>query len=194
MWLATLKMVNSAIPALGMTSVMSLQIKNLLIRVGLFFETYILPSIQEHIKRSVQIVSINHAGEKVTLTDAEGRNYQADRVIVTVPLKVLQLKHIEFIPQLPKRMAQAIKSAPVWGGIKKFFWNLMSSFTQPFSPLPTAKPTMDSECIMMLLMVRIPRYLSLGYLPWDARRRDTKGCQVMSSAMRSSELDEILMV
>ena len=45
----------------------------------------------------------------------------ADKVIVSVPLKVLQVGDIEFIPDLSKKKQSVIKNAQIWEGFKAFF-------------------------------------------------------------------------
>jgi len=103
-----------------------------------FFETYIVPSIQSKFQFNKQITIINYAGDKVVVTDSNGQSYEADKVIITAPLKILQNNVIDFTPSLPTSKLQAIQNAPVWGGIKVFI-----EFTQNFYPTYLAFP--DSE-------------------------------------------------
>lgn len=103
-----------------------------------FFEDYVVPSVQSQITFNTQVVSIDYVGDKVVVTDQNGLQYEADKVIVTVPLKVLQNEVIAFNPSLPSRKLDAIKDAPVWSGIKAFI-----HFSEKFYPTYLTFP--DSE-------------------------------------------------
>ena len=97
-----------------------------------------MPKVKGKLKLNTQIKSISHGGEGVRLKDTKGRVYEADIVIVTVPLKVLQEKKLSFSPKLPKYKKEAIAEAPVWGGLKVFI-----EFKERFYPSYLAFP--DSE-------------------------------------------------
>ncbi len=103
-----------------------------------FFEKYVAPSIQSQMTFNKQIVAIDYTKDKVIVTDHNGSRYQADKVIVTVPLKVLQNEAINFRPGLPISKRNAIQDAPVWGGIKVFI-----RFSEKF--YPTYLAFADSE-------------------------------------------------
>lgn len=103
-----------------------------------FFATYIVPSIRTKIRLNTQIVSINYQGKQVIATDHKGVTYQASKVIVTAPLKILQDGDIRFKPSLSTKKVNAIQTAPVWGGIKVFL-----KFTKRFYPTYLVFP--DSE-------------------------------------------------
>ena len=103
-----------------------------------FFNTYIVPTIQSKFSFNTQITSIDYSGDKVAVSNSNGNSYQADKVILTVPLKILQGSTIGFNPALPSSKIQAIQSAPVWGGIKVFM-----EFSTKFWPAYVTFP--DSE-------------------------------------------------
>ncbi|TQV89286.1 flavin monoamine oxidase family protein [Aliikangiella coralliicola] len=100
-----------------------------------FFDEYIVPHIRKNIQLNTQIVSINYQGSRIKLIDAKGSRYEADKVIITVPLKVLQNNIISFVPTLTKRKKETIQEAPVWGGIKVFI-----EFAKRFYPAFLAFP------------------------------------------------------
>lgn len=85
-----------------------------------FFEEYITPAIAGNIKYDSVVKSIDYATEKVTVTTQNGQ-YVADKVIVAVPLKILQNSEIDFTPALPQDKQTAIQSVTVWEGFKAFF-------------------------------------------------------------------------
>lgn len=99
-----------------------------------FFDTYIVPSIQNKMTFNTQVTAINYEGDQVEVTTNTGQTYTADKVIVTVPLKILQNNVINFSPALSASKQQAIQGATIWSGIKVFlefnqkFYNTMLSF------------------------------------------------------------------
>jgi monoamine oxidase len=103
-----------------------------------FFEEYVVPSISSKISFDVQIVSVDYQGDKVIATDNNGQTYEADKLIITVPLKILQDNDIIFSPPLPSAHSNAIQDAPIWGGLKVFL-----EFSQKFYPAYLTFP--DSE-------------------------------------------------
>lgn len=94
-----------------------------------FYEDYILPSISDKMVFNTVINSIDYSGDQVTVTSVGGQTYTADRVIVTVPLKILQENSIAFSPALPSSKIAAINNAKVWPGLKVFF-----EFSEKFYP------------------------------------------------------------
>lgn len=95
-----------------------------------FFETYIVPSIQSKFIFNTEVTAINYQDTKVTLTTNGSETFEADKLIVAVPLKVLQNNRINFTPALSSSKQQAIQNAPIWGGIKVFI-----EFTTKFYPV-----------------------------------------------------------
>ncbi|MGB0846384.1 MAG: flavin monoamine oxidase family protein [Thiolinea sp.] len=103
-----------------------------------FFEQFIVPPLRPVMRFNTQIVNIDHQGNNIVVSDHKGNHYQADKVVITVPLKILQQGDIQFIPALPASKIQAIQDAEVWGGIKVFL-----EFSEKF--YPTFLETPDSE-------------------------------------------------
>ena len=105
-----------------------------------FFETYVLPDIEDRIEYGVEVVRVDHTPDTVRLTDADGTEYEADRAIVTVPLKLLQEGRLEFDPPLPRAHQEAIAGADIWGGMKVFvefserFYPVFLTFPDSFTP------------------------------------------------------------
>lgn len=100
-----------------------------------FFDQYIVPPIRKNIRLNTEIVSINYQGNRIKLIDSKGSRYEADKVIITVPLQVLQNNAISFLPSLTTKKQAAIREAPIWGGIKVFI-----EFTKQFYPTFLAFP------------------------------------------------------
>lgn len=97
-----------------------------------FFERYIYPSVQNNIIYNTIVDEINYAGENVTVNSSTG-SYEANKVVVTVPVKILQNGVINFIPELPDNKLQALNEVTVWDGCKAFI-----EFSEKFYPAFTA--------------------------------------------------------
>ncbi|MEM6337691.1 MAG: FAD-dependent oxidoreductase [Bacteroidota bacterium] len=94
-----------------------------------FFKAYIVPSVESAMQFETEIVTVDYQTDRVVLTDRAGATYEADKVIVTVPMKILQQGRVTFAPELPARMQRAIRDANIWSGIKVFL-----EFREPFYP------------------------------------------------------------
>jgi monoamine oxidase len=69
-----------------------------------------------------QVVRIEYGDKNrnVIVTTADGKQFECDKVLVTIPLGVLKRNKIEFIPPLPTNKLQAIKSIG-FGSMSKVF-------------------------------------------------------------------------
>lgn len=85
-----------------------------------FFEKYIVPSIADKMVFDTPITNVNYATDKVTLTAQNGQIFEADKVIITVPIKILQGDLVSFTPALPTNVKTAIDSIFVGDGFKAF--------------------------------------------------------------------------
>lgn len=85
-----------------------------------FYEKYVLPSIANKIKFNTVVSSVDYSGSKVVIKSNQG-NHEADKAIISVPLKVLQDGDISFSPSLPQSKQNAINNANIWAGFKAFF-------------------------------------------------------------------------
>lgn len=95
-----------------------------------FFDEYIVPSIKSNMTFNTEVVSIDYQGDQVLVKDKQGGSYTADKVVVSVPLKILQEGVITFTPALSNTKQNAIEDAKVWSGIKVFL-----EFTEQFYPV-----------------------------------------------------------
>ncbi|MFK7952855.1 MAG: flavin monoamine oxidase family protein [Ekhidna sp.] len=84
-----------------------------------FFEEYILPSIESKIIYNMIVDSINYSSDQVIITSGNTQ-FTSDKVIVSVPLKILQEGEINFEPDLPQEKQNAIQQTPIWEGFKAF--------------------------------------------------------------------------
>ncbi|MEM9821073.1 MAG: FAD-dependent oxidoreductase [Bacteroidota bacterium] len=104
-----------------------------------FFEQYIVPSVQSKIRFNTVIDSIDYSGDQVTLSSANA-NFIADRVISTIPVKILQNGAVSFTPPLPDYKMTAINEVTVWDGCKAFI-----EFSEKFYPAFTAFETIPES-------------------------------------------------
>ncbi len=93
-----------------------------------FFEKYIVPSVSSQILYESAVRAIDFGGDTVVVTTGSAE-YRAERVIVTVPLPMIQRDAIAFTPALPAPKARAIEKAVVWDGIK-----VVLEFSEQFYP------------------------------------------------------------
>ncbi|GIW25857.1 MAG: hypothetical protein KatS3mg069_2124 [Meiothermus sp.] len=66
-------------------------------------------------------------GVRATTTD--GRLYQADRAVITLPLGVLKAGRVRFVPELPQEKLEALKQLGITDAVKLFF-----HFEEPVFP------------------------------------------------------------
>jgi lysine-specific histone demethylase 1B len=74
--------------------------------------------IQDYIALNTPIKTINYEQDLIRLTDHQGQEYQAERVIITVPITILQRELIAFEPPLPADKTQAFKRIGMDAGMK----------------------------------------------------------------------------
>ena len=97
-----------------------------------FFEQYVVPSVEAKMAYNKIISSIDYAGNRV-LIETGDEVFSADKVIITVPVKILQNSSIDFTPALPSNKVDAINDVTVWDGCKAFI-----EFSEKFYPAFTA--------------------------------------------------------
>jgi monoamine oxidase len=94
-----------------------------------FFEQFIVPSIADKIVLNKVVNQINYQGDKVLLSTKSNETYEADKVLITIPIKTLQNEQIAFQPALPKEKKEAINNVFMGDGIKIFI-----EFKEKFYP------------------------------------------------------------
>ncbi|MEM7655330.1 MAG: NAD(P)/FAD-dependent oxidoreductase [Bacteroidota bacterium] len=94
-----------------------------------FFEKYFIPHIGDKIRYKQAVAKIDYTGDQVAVTTEEGEVFEADRVLITIPIAVLQQETIEFVPALPAEKKTAIQNVYIGDGIKVFI-----EFTERFYP------------------------------------------------------------
>ncbi|MEL6624778.1 MAG: NAD(P)/FAD-dependent oxidoreductase [Bacteroidota bacterium] len=94
-----------------------------------FFEQYVVPSIADDIIYDAPVATIDYAGDEVKIQTRGGDNFSGDKVIVTVPLTVLQNEDIQFTPSYPAEKKEALSQVDMPDGIKVFM-----EFSERFYP------------------------------------------------------------
>lgn len=94
-----------------------------------FFEQFIVPEIADKIILNKPITEINYQGDKVILSTNNNETFEADKVLITTPVKTLQNEQIAFQPSLPTDKKEAIDKIFMGDGIKIFI-----EFKEKFYP------------------------------------------------------------
>lgn len=76
----------------------------------------VVPYVQSRIVYDAAVSVIDYSGEQVRVTTKDGRDFLADKVILTVPLAISGT--IQFTPLLPEKKRQAIRNVYVPSGLK----------------------------------------------------------------------------
>lgn len=76
--------------------------------------------VSDSIKLNTIVKTIDYSDSDITITDANGDTYTADKVILTVPLTILRDGDITFTPPLPARKTAAFDQMGMGAGMKVF--------------------------------------------------------------------------
>jgi len=92
-----------------------------------FQETYydlidsqIASAVRTKIQLNTIVKKIDYTQSKIVVTDSNSKTYSADKVIITVPITILQSKDIDFIPALPADKITAFSKIGMGPGMKVF--------------------------------------------------------------------------
>ena len=94
-----------------------------------FFEQYILPHVTDKIRLNSVVQTIEYGASSVRATTADNQVFEADKVLITIPIKLLQQNLISFSPALPAEKTDAISRVKMGDGIKIFV-----EFSERFYP------------------------------------------------------------
>ncbi|MEM9723284.1 MAG: NAD(P)/FAD-dependent oxidoreductase [Bacteroidota bacterium] len=94
-----------------------------------FFDRYIAPPIWDRIRYEHPVVEIDYSGNQVAVTTLSGETFEADRIILTVPLTQLKNNSIRFLPNFPPEKQNALDQVEMPDGIKVFI-----EFSERFYP------------------------------------------------------------
>jgi len=81
-----------------------------------YLRDYVVPHVESRIVYDTPVSAIDYSGEHVRVMTKDGREYLADKVILTIPLAVSG--SIQYTPALPDAKLQAIRNVYVPSGLK----------------------------------------------------------------------------
>jgi monoamine oxidase len=92
------------------------------------FENSFFEVIEEHIAQPIldsitlntAVQSIDYSSNQIIVKDANNNIHMADKVIITVPISILKLNEISFIPALPSEKTNAFMKFGMGAGMKVF--------------------------------------------------------------------------
>ncbi len=94
-----------------------------------FFRQFVHPVVKANIRYGQSVNRIDYSGNSVQVSTRNGGKFTADKVLVTIPLKMMQSGSIRFQPALPASKQSAIRTAQAWPGLKMFI-----QFSKKFYP------------------------------------------------------------
>ena len=92
-------------------------------------DTLATPEVLARTRFNTAVTGIDYRGEDVQVTTDDGEVYVADRVLITVPISMLQRETITFTPALPADKTAEIDKEEMPGGLKVFI-----EFAERFYP------------------------------------------------------------
>lgn len=84
------------------------------------FDKHIISEIRDSIQLNTVVKQIDYREEQVLVRDQNGQSYQADKLILTVPITILQDGDITFSPPLPQNKIEAFQKIGMGPGMKVF--------------------------------------------------------------------------
>lgn len=85
-----------------------------------FFERFVVPSVAQDIQLGAEVTAIGRTQEGVSVKLTDGSQIEADRVLVTVPISVLQQNKIAFVHGLTSETLRDVSDIPFGSGFKVF--------------------------------------------------------------------------
>lgn len=92
-------------------------------------DTLATPAVLDRTRFSNVVASIDYDGTNVRAVTEHGSTHVADKVLVTIPISMLQREAISFTPPLPADKVAEIRKEQMPGGLKVFI-----EFTERFYP------------------------------------------------------------
>lgn len=83
-------------------------------------DTQIANQVKDNILLSTVVTKIDYSQSTILITDSNNNTFNADKVIITVPIPILKSADIEFIPALPDEKITAFSKIGMDAGMKVF--------------------------------------------------------------------------
>jgi monoamine oxidase len=84
------------------------------------FNDEIIPSIKDDIKLNTIVKKVDYNSNTILINDSDEKSYTCDKLIVTVPITILQDQDIEFSPALASEKVAAFQKIGMGAGMKVF--------------------------------------------------------------------------
>lgn len=85
-----------------------------------FFDDYLVPNVLPKVTFDCSVSKISWSNLSANVTCDDGQAFAGKKVIVTVPISVLQDEDIEFVPELPSEFIDAVNEPVMAAGMKVF--------------------------------------------------------------------------
>jgi monoamine oxidase len=85
-----------------------------------FIDKQIASAVNDKITLNTVVKKIDYSQDGISVTDTNNTTYLADKVIVTVPISILKLNDIQFVPTLPAEKTIAFSKIGMGAGMKVF--------------------------------------------------------------------------
>ncbi|MEI6312786.1 MAG: NAD(P)/FAD-dependent oxidoreductase [Bacteroidota bacterium] len=85
-----------------------------------FFDKHIAATISDKISLNTIVSSIDYSQDMISIKDNNNNTYQADKVIISVPITILKSSDITFTPALPTSKTAAFSKIGMDAGMKVF--------------------------------------------------------------------------
>lgn len=94
-----------------------------------FLDRAVAQAVQSQVRLNTVVTHINYSQDRVVVTDVQGAVYEADKILITVPITQLKKSAITFEPALPADKIDAFNKIGMGSGMKVFL-----QFTDRFYP------------------------------------------------------------
>lgn len=85
-----------------------------------FIDNNIASHVKDNILLNTIVKKIDYSQATILVTDSNGNEYKADKLIITVPITILKSNDIQFIPALPSEKTNAFAKIGMDAGMKVF--------------------------------------------------------------------------
>lgn len=124
--------------------------------------------LKPHIQLNTVVTRIDYSQSKIKVFDKNGKSYEADKVIIAVPITILQKGMIEFHPKLPTLQTEAFNKIKMDAGIKlylkfkqRFFeGSIMGTSKVPYYIDIDKNKTHKDQVLISLIMGEQAEYIS----------------------------------
>ena len=94
-----------------------------------FYDNHIVPGIRDKIILNSPVDRIDYSGDRIQVHNSNNQLFEADRLILTIPIAILKRNTITFTPSLPAERVDALRQVTMPDGIKVFM-----EFSERFYP------------------------------------------------------------